>query len=187
MKDLYEALDAVLEIIDKRSIPYALIGGVAVRAYAIPRNTNDIDITIALNADDLSPFLDDLQGCGFTVPEAYYRGWLDRVQGMPVIKARLYLSGRGIDVDIFLVESRLQKCLMARRVKAETEQREVWIATPEDLVLLKLLANRPRDRLDIEDILFISGQLDVGYLRKWAKETDVEAQLETALRDSGHV
>ena len=47
---------------------------------------------------------------------------------------------------------------------------EVAIAAPEDLILYKLIACRPKDEADIEGIVQRRGdKLDIAYLRKWAE------------------
>jgi hypothetical protein len=94
---------------------------------------------------------------------------------------RAYLEGRGIDVDLFLAESHFQHELLARRCLQEIDHLSVWIASPEDLVLLKLLSGRPRDPADIGDILFTQGQLDEAYMRHWAQQLGISAELEQAL------
>jgi hypothetical protein len=51
-------------------------------------------------------------------------------------------------------------------------------ATPEDLVILKLIANRPKDQRD----LFELGQLpdiDWSYVEKWAPIWDIEERLKS--------
>jgi hypothetical protein len=58
---------------------------------------------------------------------------------------------------------------------------EVWLVSPEDLILLKLLANRPRDIADIGDVFFMQGQLDVTYMKKWAQRLGVADRLEPFL------
>jgi hypothetical protein len=50
------------------------------------------------------------------------------------------------------------------------------------LILFKLLAGRPRDLLDIKDILFMQGQLDEAYMRRWAMPLGVAGQLERRRR-----
>jgi hypothetical protein len=61
--------------------------------------------------------------------------------------------------------------------------RLVRLVTAEDLILFKLLAGRPRDLLDIKDILFMQGQLDEAYMRRWAMPLGVAGQLELALAE----
>jgi hypothetical protein len=49
MNDLHNALRGLIELLDGLRAPYALMGGLAVRAYGIPRATYDIDLTAALD------------------------------------------------------------------------------------------------------------------------------------------
>jgi hypothetical protein len=53
--------------------------------------------------------------------------------------------------------------------------------SPEDLILLKVVAARPRDLGDIEDVLFAQSDLDETYMRRWAKELGVAEKLEEVL------
>jgi hypothetical protein len=43
------------------------------------------------------------------------------------------------------------------------------------------VAARPRDLLDIQDVLFTQGKLDEHYLRRWAGPLGVEAKLDEVL------
>ena len=88
--------------------------------------------------------------------------------GMPLVKVRLYLEDKGIDADIFLVESDFQQEVMRRCIVDTVEGLPVTLISAEDLVLFKLLANRPRDLLDVADIFFMQGHLDERYMRRWA-------------------
>lgn len=183
MENLYEALDQLLQVLEMRSITYALIGGIAVRAHAIPRNTNDIDVVVALDLEQCPAFFQDLSQRGFEVPEPYFRGWVDRVHGMPIVKLKAYLDEMGIDIDLFLVDSDFLESLILRRIPVDIDGKTLWIATAEDLVLLKLLASRPRDLLDVDDMLFICGKLDTDYLLRWANQLGIRPQLEIALKN----
>lgn len=53
--------------------------------------------------------------------------------------------------------------------------------SPEDLILLKVAAARPRDLGDIEDVLLAQVDLDEVSMRRWAKELGVEEKLEEVL------
>jgi hypothetical protein len=97
---------------------------------------------------------------------------------------KVYAEGQSIDVDLFLGESPYQAELLARRRKEAVDGLSVWFVSPEDLVLLKLLANRPRDLADIGDVLFTQGELDVPYMRRWGAELGVGARLDQVLRDA---
>ena len=75
--------------------------------------------------------------------------------------------------------------MLERRVWRRIDGWEAWFASAEDLILLKLLAGRPKDMLDVADILFIQEDLDTGYLRTQAASLAVGPMLEQALEDAG--
>ena len=183
MTDLTDALRDTVLLFERLDVPYAVMGGIAVRLYGIPRPTHDIDFTAAIDQERLPEFYEAVQELGYTVPEQYAKGWIDRVAGMPVVKLRLYLQGHGIDVDLFLAESRFQRQLLARRRREHVDGLAVWFVSPEDLILLKLLSHRPRDLADIGDVLFTQGQLDETYLHKWAEQLGVLARLQRVLEE----
>jgi len=49
------------------------------------------------------------------------------------------------------------------------------------LILLKLIADRPRDWIDIADVLFVQGSIDETYLEHWANRLGVRDRLQRAL------
>jgi len=184
MTDLYDALRQVVQILNELQIEFAVVGGIAVRVLGIPRPTHDLDFTLALDHAALGRLFERLEAIGLTVSDEYRTGWRDRVADMPLVKAKLYLAGRSIDVDMFLAETEFQQSLMSRRHRQTVEGIELWMVTPEDLILLKLMANRIRDQADIADVLFMQGKLDEQYMRHWAKALSVEALLEKSLADA---
>ena len=182
MPNLNETLEEFIKVFEALQIPYAIMGGFAVRVYAIPRPTYDVDFTIAIDRQRLPELYDALEAEGFTVAEEFRRGWIDSIAGMPLIKSRLYFQeGEGIDVDVFLAESEFQKELLSRRRRDRLDDLTVCFVTAEDLILLKLIAHRPRDIADVTDILFTQGQLDVDYMRHWAEQLHVADSLERVL------
>ena len=181
MSGLTAALRDFVSLFERMELPYVLMGGFAVRVYGIPRPTYDVDFTIAIARERLPELYRAISELGYTVPEPYESGWVDRVAGMPVVKARLFFEGSTIDVDIFLAESAFQNQLFARRKHQQVDDLPVWLVSPEDLILLKLIAARPRDLVDVGDVLFIQGRLDEDYLYRWAARLHVLAELKQAL------
>jgi hypothetical protein len=181
MKGLAETLRDFVSLFDRLGLPYAVMGGLAVRVYGIPRPTYDVDFTVAIARERLAELYRAITDAGYTVPEQYESGWIDQVAGMPVVKSRFYFEGTAVDVDIFIAESAYQESLMSRRARHKLDDWLVWLVSPEDLILLKLIAHRPRDLADVGDVLFMQGQLDETYLRRWAASLGVAAGLEEAL------
>lgn len=181
MKDVYETLLEFIDIFRELDLRYAVMGGLAIRAYSIPRSTWDVDLTLGIDRDDLPRFFEAVESRGYSVPEAYSRGWVDQVAGMPLVKFKTYCASGTVDVDVFIAENDFQMSSLSRSEIMPTEVGPVSIVTPEDLILLKLIANRPRDLIDVADLLFIQGDLDEDYLRLWGKRLGVLAILEDQL------
>ena len=151
MKDLTDVIHELVALFDRLSLPYAIMGGIAVRAYALPRPTYDVDFTLAVSRDRLRELFAAVEELGYSIPNAYEGGWVDHVGGMPLIKIRLNLDGKAIDVDLFLAETVFQQEVIARRVTCAVEGQQVSLVTAEDLILFKLIASRPRDLIDAQD------------------------------------
>ncbi|MDA0832616.1 MAG: hypothetical protein O2955_18995 [Planctomycetota bacterium] len=184
MNEFGLALRNMADTFERMGISYAVIEGIAVRAYGIPRPTYDVDFILSVSREGFSDVFDAIEEQEFSVPEVYRTGRVDQVAEMPLVKIRFYLKDRGVDADIFLAETPFQQEILTRRQRAETMDGTLWLASPEDIVLLKLLANRTRDRSDVQDILFTQGQLDDAYMKKWAAEPGVLPLLEKTLADS---
>lgn len=181
MTDLTTVIHDLVGIFDRLGLDYAIMGGIAVRAHGIPRPTYDVDFTLAAPRERLGELFAAIGERGYTIPDHYAGGWVDTFGGMPLVKVRLYLDGRGVDADIFLVETSFQTEVIDRRVASTIEGRSVWLVSPEDLILFKLVASRPRDLIDIQDILFTQGDLDESYMRRQALMLGLEKQLDEVL------
>lgn len=57
MTILQDTLHSLIKLFDQLSIPYGVMGGIAVRAYGVPRPTYDIDIMLVLDSESLPVFL----------------------------------------------------------------------------------------------------------------------------------
>lgn len=185
MTDLTDVLNDITRLFEESGREYAIMGGFAVRALGIPRPTYDIDFTVALGRDELPKLFQEIETLGYSVPAEYQSGWIDEVAGMPLIRFRLWLAGEGrsLDVDIFLAESEFQRSLITRRQRCDLGGITAWLVSAEDLILLKLLAHRPRDLSDIADVRFTQGQLDEDYLRTWADKLGIRDKLDAVLAE----
>jgi predicted nucleotidyltransferase len=184
VSELIRSLQNVTEAFDRLSIPYAVMGGLAVRAHGIPRPTYDVDFAIATDRDDLPRLFDELEEMGYTVPEMYRGGWVDQVAEMPLIKFNLMIGGNAIAVDVFLAETAFLQSAIQRRSRAEIDGVVVDVISPEDLILLKVIARRPRDIGDITDVRFVQGDLDETYLREWAGRLQIADRFEEIWRET---
>ena len=140
-------------------------------------------MSIALERERLPELLDELRKHDFEIPEAYEKGWVDRLREMPLLKVRRNIRHESLDADLFLVETKFLSEVMSRRSWLDADGAELWVVSPEDLILFKLLADRPRDWGDIADVFFIQGTLDQQYMRRWANSLGVREKLEKAISE----
>lgn len=159
------------------------MGGWAVRLYGLPRPAYDIDFTIAIPREKLPELCDAVHSAGLNVPEQFANGWVDAVAGMPRVKFPLFVAQRTIDIDVFIAESEYRQAIMDRRRTHAVAGKPAWFMSPEDLILLKLIASHKRDLADMEDILLAQPDLDESYVRQWANRFGVEDRLEAAVAD----
>lgn len=95
------------------------------------------------------------------------------------------VGDRWVRVEAFVLATEYQRAAFARRATLDSDLGPIAVVAPEDLVLHKLLADRPRDRADIADLFLVAGALNLEYLRHWARRLGVEDRLDVALREAG--
>ena len=179
---LAEALETLLDFLDREDTAYMLMGGLAVRTLAIPRPTFDLDLMVAVDEAGAAEFARAADREGFSVDDPHLRGFVDRLAGLAKIAFQVQAADRWIPVDVFLTEAEYQRAAFARRCRHETELGPLWLISAEDLLLHKLLADRPRDRADVADLLLVVGKLDEDYLQSWADRLGVRDRLDKAFR-----
>lgn len=175
----------LLELLEKNSIPYALMGGLAVPVWGIPRATYDIDVVLSLDEKGLSLFFSLVTSDGFHVDPPFQSGFRDVLKGMEKVRIEWWTpESRRVEVDVFLVTTAYQQAAFSRRRRVRLDGHEFWVLSAADLVLHKLVAGRSKDLADIQNILAIQGVPDADHLQAWARRLNVEEALRKAIADS---
>ncbi len=166
--------DRTLEDIDQRcrahQIPYVIVGGIAANLHGYLRVTADIDVTILAEIDNLEKilrvFADDYIALKPN-PLAFFQ----RCLFIP-----LQYQSTGIKVDVAAALSGFERLAVKRGQPLLYNKVELNVCTIEDLIIMKLVAARPKDIGDLQVLVPKNRQkLDVRYLRTRAKEfIDVE-------------
>ena len=158
--ELLEAgLRKVAAVLEQHAVNYAVIGGLAAGYRSQPRFTKDIDFLLHVPQLSLAPVLEQLAAIGFSVDVlTAIREWTQ--DHMTV------LSYHGIRIDW------LKAVIPAYQHVLERATEEVWldqpirVASAEGLILLKLLAFRTQDQLDIENLVAAyPDNLDVAWIQ----------------------
>lgn len=155
-----EKLFKVARALESAEIPYAMGGAVSYIFYAEPRTTIDIDVNIFVTEADTERVVECLAQVGVVAGDRQ-RDELRRTG-----QARLLLDGTFVDL-FFPVHDFHSSCARrARRVQLDGGT--IMVLSAEDLVVFKTLFNRPRDWIDIEQVLLTqASQFDVAYTLHW--------------------
>ncbi len=143
----------------KFRVDYALIGGLATSFRSQPRFTKDLDFLLHIPALVLSPLLEDLASRGFEfdlVPTI--QEWAQHHM--------VALSFQGVRVDWLKPVLSAYDHVLKRATEESWHGCPVRIASIEGLILLKLIAFRLRDQIDIENLIASEqGTLDIDWIR----------------------
>jgi hypothetical protein len=139
----FETFLRVIESFAKAGVDYILIGGYAVIIYGLPRFTQDVDIYVSMEKDNIARLrsaLDDVFH-----DESLNEINVEDIQQYPVIR---YGAPDGFVIDII---GRLGEASCYDDLEFETieiEGHSLRIATPETLYRLKCDTVRPQDKHD---------------------------------------
>jgi hypothetical protein len=73
----------------------------------------------------------------------------------------------GIDVDLSCAGTAFELEALRRATRLRLGRRRIALPTPEDLIVFKAIAHRPRDLFDIEGIVLAHPDLEVARIRRW--------------------
>ena len=151
------------EFFQSHQIRYCLIGGIAAGFWGEPRYTKDMDFTVVSVTGTISATVRLLQKEKFIIEEK------GPSQVQVIKKGNLRFQA-----DLILAETEYQDWVVQRAITVDVFGVKVPICTAEDLIILKLIANRRQDLLDIENVLKHHAlRLDGAYLKKWFSFWDV--------------
>jgi len=177
-----EAIQAVASALKEAGVRYAFIGGAALSAWGVPRATFDLDLALSVPEEGIGVVLDVLSRRGFVVDATFRSGFRDRVGGMETIHVHLPAGRTLMAVDLFLATTPLLGSVVERRTSIDLGRGPIEVCTAADLILLKLIADRPKDRIDIQNILAVQGVPEREYLVRWAERLSLRGKLEEILK-----
>jgi hypothetical protein len=177
-------------IFESLNIPYYITGGVCAIAYGDPRTTRDLDVVVEIGRSQIMTLVTRLESEEFYCPpDAVSDIQSGRARTLSVTHTQLVLNA-----DIVLnADTEFDRSKMARRRREaigleETER--FWLASPEDVILAKLLWGRQsqseKQWRDVLGVLKVQGDaLDFAYLNHWAAPLDLTELLQRAIPAAG--
>jgi len=143
LQKLNQALDVLTALRDDGYINgFTLIGGLAVSAWSPPRATMDVDFLVLVESANLNHLVKALCDAGLNA-ELRRGGYDDPVP---------YLI-RADSLDIIVATKKYEAEAIEQSIVVDVLGRDIPVASPEHLIILKLKAGGPRDILDVQEIL----------------------------------
>lgn len=165
LADLAGVAGALGRWLDEAGAPHVLIGGFAVAFVGRERVTRDVDAVAELDSDLLEDFLQLGVRHGFIPRHAGEAAFARRNRVL-----RLRHEPHGIEVDISLAGTAFEMEMIANSVTSRSAGARFPVARPQDMLVMKAVAGRPRDRADIEGILDRNPDVDLRPVRKWLRQ-----------------
>ncbi|MBI4714813.1 MAG: hypothetical protein HZA19_01855 [Nitrospirae bacterium] len=160
---LFRALRDLCLFLEEAGMDYMLVGGLAVGIWSQPRATVDVDFLVSLGPADFPDLKESLRKSDRFV---FIHDSPFRFERLSMLRATLK-KDTDISVDFLFADDDFKREALSRKRSVKVEDFRVWIPTPEDLILLKLLSGREQDRLDAKNVYEQQkGRLDLGYLKE---------------------
>jgi hypothetical protein len=172
--DITAFLKLILDALKATKIEYLIGGAIAEWAWGEPRATQDLDIVINLPVKAIGRFSRELEKRNMLVPaDIILDTMMEDRADIPLNAIHMY---SGLKADLYLMRDgdELRQSAFERRLLVDygTPIGEVYVHSPEDLILYKLmylgLSGQSKHARDIAAILKAKkDQLDYGYIESW--------------------
>jgi hypothetical protein len=163
-------LSAIGASLQRRGLPYMIIGGQAVLLYGEPRLTRDIDVTLGVNIDRIHDLLASVKELGLTPLPEDIESFVRQTMVLPTLE-----PSTGIRVDFIFSFTPYETEAIQRTTKRVLMGQDVCFASPEDLIIHKIFAGRPRDLEDVRSVLLRQPNIDSLYIKRWLREFDASS------------
>jgi hypothetical protein len=147
MNKLYVAARQAHALFRRKKWRYCLIGGLVLQRWGEQRATTDVDFTLLTGFGDEERFVDELLN--------RFRPRLPEAREI-ALRSRIVLcqADNGADIDVSLGALPFEERMIERASAHTFAPRMKWItASAEDMVILKVIADRGQDWLDVKGIL----------------------------------
>jgi hypothetical protein len=156
-----ERLLRATAVLNRAGVPYAVVGGHAVASWVATvdegavRNTRDVDLLV--RREDLNTLTAALEGAGFIRPEVLdVTMFLDGPDAKPSESIHLLFAGEKV---------RAEHPLPSPDLATIDDPAGFRVITLEALVHMKLLSNRRKDQVHVEDLIGV-GLIDRSWLAR---------------------
>lgn len=161
--DPLQALEKLLSLFGNQGV---IIGGIAVSLLGQARFTEDLDAMVLLSIEEIPHFLEAAKQEGI---EPRITNAVDFARRNRVLLLRHTASQTDIDISLGILPFE-QEMVARSQVHEIDETLKIHLPTPEDLIIMKAIAHRPKDLLDIQGIIHNHPHLDRERIQDWVTQ-----------------
>lgn len=161
-KSFVEPLTALQRLLDRFSARGVIIGGIATGFLGKPRFTVDLDAMFFASTKDVPEILEMAKEEGI---EPRTNQIMEFVKKSRVVLLRHSTSRTNIDISLGVLP--FEEEVVARSRVYDAGILSVRLPTPEDLIIMKAIAHRPKDLIDIQTVIDAHPDLDVHRIKHW--------------------
>lgn len=144
---------AIHEVLVEEKVPHAIGGALALAYYAEPRATVDIDLNLFVPVSDWEKVVDALNSIGISAED------LQKITLQRDGQCRLWWGDN--PVDLFFANAPIHEEMPSKIRRVPFAGSTIPILGPEHLAVCKAMFDRPKDWLDIEQMLLAVDQVEV--------------------------
>jgi hypothetical protein len=156
------ALQRLISYFEERGV---IIGGIAASLLGKPRLTADIDAMLLLGTGKIPDLIEASQKEDL-LPRIDNAAEFARKHRVLLLRHR----GTGTNIDISLGILPFEEEVVARSIVLEVAGLFLRLPTPEDLIIFKAVAHRPKDLVDIQSIMDSHPDLDRKRIESWVRQ-----------------
>jgi len=162
MTELESALVEVSAFLTQLHAPHMLIGGLAVAMWGEPRGTLDVDISVWVAPGDLENSVAAIAQRFTTVSDPVK--FVAETRVLPIM-------ANSVRVDLVFAAIDYERSMLDRTSTKQINGALVPVISVEDLIFMKLVSERPKDRDDASKLLWrFRRTLDREYLEPRLRE-----------------
>lgn len=139
-----ELLRALAKVFSARGIRWYVFGAQAVMVWGRPRFSADVDVTAVI--DDPGTFIDEMRRHGFQL-------LIDDEEFISRTRVFPFAYRNGVPLDVVAAGPGFEEEFLNRAVEVDVDGASIPMISPEDLIITKVLAGRPKDMEDVRGVL----------------------------------
>jgi len=166
LQSYHEPLESLQKLILRFNNRGVVIGGIAASVLGEARYTEDLDAMFLLSIQDIPRFLEEARQEGI---EPRIENAADFARKNRILLLRHTVTNTNIDISLGIMPFE-QEVIERSSVQDFGDSLQVRLPTAEDLIIMKVIAHRPKDWEDIRTLAVKYTNLDISRVERWVKD-----------------